>query len=152
MAEAQEFENLAYLQYRNSSLIAFNNTGYANVPLDLDTDSKPNNKFTKVNDNDFRVDFDGYIKAGFKALPRENGFVFDSLVVAAIFINGTIIPSSQCTMWMDDDDETTSANYSVIWPVSNGDIINFRALSLNGDDNTFPADAFLGWVELKSEN
>lgn len=153
MAFSKEKENLSYLQYRNLSAVNFNTADYVNMPMDGNTDSKnTEGKFSKPNNTDIVCNFDGWAKMTMKLHGSETGFVTDALILGAIFVNDTIIPTSQCTCWMDDDDEATGFEYSVIWPVVNGDIINFRVNSFSGQAINIPANVFLGRVELKSEN
>lgn len=155
MATGRVKENLAFLQYRNTALFEFTNTGFVNIPLGTDTDSKPNNRLTKVNATDFRADFNGVVEAYFKLfMDFDSGFFgpSDQTVVARMALNGAAIPGTQVVAWADDTDEPGGAECSRILPVSSGDIITFQIASLTGEELRVQANVFLGRVKVRRDH
>lgn len=149
MALAEKRYNLAFLQYRNNAAVDISSTAFVNMPLNTDTDSEANNRLTKVNNTDFRADFNGYVEAVFKAYHLPSNA--DANIEIRVTNNGTAVAGSLATAWADDGDEPNTASCSIMVPVSNGDIIRFQIRTVRTGTMTISANTFLGRVELATE-
>lgn len=149
MAQGEKRYNLAFLQYRNSAQANISSTTFVNMPLDLNTNSLPDARFTKINDTDFRCDFNGFAEAFFKTyfLPSNA----DANIEVQVTKNGTALPGSLATAWADDGDEPNTATCSIKFPVTNGDIVRFQIRTVRAGTMAISTEQFLGRVELSAE-
>jgi len=84
-----------WLQYYSNSTItsSANYPAYTIVPVTQNLDSFTNGFFTKVNNTQFRTDFNGHVEIAVKANGR-NTFNNDRTWLIGVLKNGTVIPQS----------------------------------------------------------
>lgn len=140
-----------FLQYSNSTQQSTNNTATgAAILLQTNINSVPGDMLTKVNNTDFRCDFNGYIKAAFKMnmYPSNNDRSFDGFLVKN---ESKLEYSSARAISRDEAARGGSVSGSVIVPCSVGDVFRFHIASVQGQTITLPIGQALCYIEVYEE-
>lgn len=131
--------DVGHLSYSNNALQSIAANGTANINFQTDRDSFPNGLLTKVNNTDFRADFNGYVQISFKVVYYTNNN--DKIIRFRIVKNGTGLDYAGVRgQGRGAATELRTLSATIMFAVATNDVFRLEGTDLDNSGINIPID------------